>query len=657
MNKIKLRTKIEIIFVVLLLVGIYITSVLSVTRTITSLGDDVVTFIRNSNGKYWTVSDTNLELALEDIGTDGHIWVGSDYTAASTVNLSGHDNVILDFEGHTVTMNADVPFCNFSGVQETTVRDVTIIPSTTHTTDIFRLHCGQWGWQSAWEKRVYHCSIENVYILGADVDEHNWTGIHFWMNNLSSMQNVDIRDVYMFAAGTGIKIEIDGTGLSQDEKDNAYMNLCTVENVYINRCVNGIWFEDAGADRVDRSESGGINTWYFENIEIQATDSYSEDPVMYGIRNVTGGGNRFNHLIVYDWQVVVNKGNSIWIGADSWDTTMDLAQDWNTQDHYCLDEGYETVIESRSGNPYNVLPYQYIVFRNSTHVFAKEGNSGLIARSGTANFVSTDAQWVIDHVCDKANVSSVFIAPGTYNCDGTVSTSDMHELTIEGGDRFSSILGVDSIQLDGGIISISDASNSNITLRNLCFDGSGATDSSVGLYICFADDVSNVLIDSCVFQHWNAGVESKGIFVSPDSNDIASRIKIINTDFIDCDYGIYFEGDSDPSVIQYSDISHNYYKDCITSIMLSYTSYSSISNNIIDGGTTGIVVLDSHNCTFTANIGNDLTLGIDEQGATENCSYGFNNFIGCISGYDINSVNYKPTGQVNFTNFNFGSWT
>ena len=73
MNKIRLRTKIEVAFALLLLISIGAASVISLTRTISDSHDDVDTCIRNSNGNYWEAIGDNIQTAIDDLGTDGGI--------------------------------------------------------------------------------------------------------------------------------------------------------------------------------------------------------------------------------------------------------------------------------------------------------------------------------------------------------------------------------------------------------------------------------------------------------------------------------------------------------------------------------------------------------------------------------------------------------
>ena len=68
-----ITNKLGIIFVVMLLfsvVGAY-----ALTRTISDSSDNIDTFIRNSNGKYWSATFDNLELAVTDLDENGTLYI------------------------------------------------------------------------------------------------------------------------------------------------------------------------------------------------------------------------------------------------------------------------------------------------------------------------------------------------------------------------------------------------------------------------------------------------------------------------------------------------------------------------------------------------------------------------------------------------------
>ena len=140
------------------------------------------------------------------------------------------------------------------------------------------------------------------------------------------------------------------------------------------------------------------------------------------------------------------------------------------------------------------------------------------------------------------------------------------------------------------------AEDCNATFRNIVFDGSGASDTSIGLYFCSSESMYGFDVQECKFVNWTAGT-SKAIYSRPSSNDKAYFEYIINNDFYNCDYGIYFDGDSD-SDINWSVISDNEFDGCDVAIALDYTNFTIVTDNLIrNGGTEGISLQgnSSHN--------------------------------------------------------------
>jgi hypothetical protein len=87
---IKLRTKIEAVSLVLLLIALSFTVVYG-NRIISDTSDTVDTYIKNSNGKYWTATADNLQLAIYDLNSTGGGWVQVPYnfTIGTPVNNYG----------------------------------------------------------------------------------------------------------------------------------------------------------------------------------------------------------------------------------------------------------------------------------------------------------------------------------------------------------------------------------------------------------------------------------------------------------------------------------------------------------------------------------------------------------------------------------------
>lgn len=88
------RNILLITFVVILVLGAGFTY--AVTRVIDSDSDDYITYIRNSNGKYWAATSANIQTAINDLTVGGIVWL-PDGTFDITDNIedNGVDNITL----------------------------------------------------------------------------------------------------------------------------------------------------------------------------------------------------------------------------------------------------------------------------------------------------------------------------------------------------------------------------------------------------------------------------------------------------------------------------------------------------------------------------------------------------------------------------------
>ena len=109
LNKICLRTKIEAIVAVSILLILVVASASSITRTISNSGDNVVTFIRNSKGNCWEATGSNIQVAINDLdGQGGTVWVpgGTTYTITNTIMI--RRNIVLEAYSATLLVTANV---------------------------------------------------------------------------------------------------------------------------------------------------------------------------------------------------------------------------------------------------------------------------------------------------------------------------------------------------------------------------------------------------------------------------------------------------------------------------------------------------------------------------------------------------------------------
>jgi len=100
-------------------------SVPAPTRVISDTGDNVDTFIRNSNGGIWDASGANIQLAIDDLGTEGGtVWIpDGNYDFSSQIQIK-NNSVRLLGEGQyiTFTKTTSIPggllLINGSGIND-----------------------------------------------------------------------------------------------------------------------------------------------------------------------------------------------------------------------------------------------------------------------------------------------------------------------------------------------------------------------------------------------------------------------------------------------------------------------------------------------------------------------------------------------------------
>lgn len=131
MQKIKLRTKVEVIGAIIFVAMLVAVSAAAVTRTITDSTDNSYTFIRNSNGKYWEATGANLQTAIDDLTTGGTV-----YVPAGTINVTSQvlikNKVWLKGSGigNTVIRQADATTFTHSVIWAETRNNFTISDMT-----------------------------------------------------------------------------------------------------------------------------------------------------------------------------------------------------------------------------------------------------------------------------------------------------------------------------------------------------------------------------------------------------------------------------------------------------------------------------------------------------------------------------------------------
>lgn len=332
MKKLKIRTKIEaVITIAILIVIIASFSVSSLTRIITSDSDNVVTFIRNSRGNIWEATGDNIQLAIDDLGNDGGtVWVGSSVTITSPIYLKS--NVQLDFQNNKITLGSNVEFVIFSGVSFAALRNAYIVPSTYQTESIILMYLEP---GAGWYDQCRYNLIENIriYESSAYTSHHNWTGLHIKMDGDSDITFNTFKDITIYGCKNGIVLESNNYG--------AYANGNTFQNIIISRYVNGIWFKGTG---IESFESNLFQHVQFQTMGTSIDPTGYTDPC-YGIRDVMGRSNHFDECMVWDWHLADDPQYKFTISEDATNTVISLYESYKLNYEYILDQGTNTQLE------------------------------------------------------------------------------------------------------------------------------------------------------------------------------------------------------------------------------------------------------------------------------------------------------------------------
>lgn len=288
----QLRTKIEVILAVAILLILSIAAVASVTRVISDSYDNSSTFIRNSNGNLWEVNEANLQLAINDLsGQGGFVKVGDDISLSSPINLDGDHNLLLDFENHQVTLNNDISFLVVQGTSHSTIKNAEVILTSDHTASVIHLLLAS---GSGWGDKIRYNTFENIKIMntgtwipGIGYGDHNYTGIHLEIKGGSNILCNTFRNIKMFGAGIGIYLECDHS--------TGWGNGNYFQDIWIDQYLTAIYFD------LTASSNNGFNQNVFEHIKAQSA-TFSK----YGVRDISRNGNHFDHVLMWDWYVCEN---------------------------------------------------------------------------------------------------------------------------------------------------------------------------------------------------------------------------------------------------------------------------------------------------------------------------------------------------------------
>lgn len=272
--------------------------------------------IRNTKGNWWEPLGSNIQLAIDDL-TDvegGTVLVGSNVNISQAIKP--RENVTVDFLKNHVVLSNNTPFIIMekpSGqiMQFASVKNAYVEPTPAHTAPIIKVLVG-----TSWDSRVIYNTVENIFIAntgswipGSGYSDHNFDGILCENRGTRGIHNT-FRNIIMNGVKTGIHMYQPNTG--------GFSNGYLFDNIYIEQSETMIWFES------NPNAQFTFNQNVFNNVKGQ-TPYYGQ----YGVRDICGNGNHFDHCHVWDWYVhggsnqydwiITNKANKTYICASTAD--------------------------------------------------------------------------------------------------------------------------------------------------------------------------------------------------------------------------------------------------------------------------------------------------------------------------------------------------
>ena len=530
--------------------------------------------ITNSNNNEWPVTEGNVELAINNVGTTGWVNIGSNIAFTSTINATGHDGVLVNCLNNVITPpSGSTSLINITDANSFGFVNA-VINVDTQTGNIIQLYSGTDA------TRVDYFLLANLVYnnIGGTISnyngsglwvykEHNYTGIEFYGDADGGTGRVFkglISNVVFEGADVGIRIKTSGTG---------YVNGLTFIHTYFDQ-----WYT-ACVEFVEDASSNGANNNVFYSPDSQ-TAVYSH----YGFKNISGDSNRIKDSLMWDFSVSDSGVYAYWVNSSAVNTVIEDVASSSFQ--YVFDEGLGSIIECGGRSLYYDSDYDYKVTRVGDYYYVRYGDYGYMPVSG-ADDRTMDFQDLMEGLVDHDNIL-IKLENGTFEPDRYIAI-DNENITIEGRPDYSTVIKIpDGDAMASGIFNANGVGEGNLTLRYLVFDCSDASASSIGVYFSSSENMSGLVVDRCIFIGFDVGT-SKAIYVRPSTDDVVTNVKVMYSKFFDCDFGISFDGDSDPSIIQYSDISHNYFDGCDVCIYLDYVSNSTAIGNVFkDVGTSDV---------------------------------------------------------------------
>jgi len=288
LEKIRLRTKIEIIGSLFFIILIVVISVTALNRTITDSSDTIETYIRNSNGKYWSVSEANIQAAINDLGVSGWksgiVWVPGNKEIVINTGIVLKKYVTLDLQGSYLDVRSNV--YGVTMAEGSTLRGGTIDT---------RNYAGTYSKAAvAFDPSVSghnywggNAVVQNMYLQGADGEG---SGIQYQCgvqgNIIAFTQCSDIQ-IYRF--NYGIFINVPG---GSESGNPTYVNGNTFDNIRMMYPTHSIYINRN--ELISNNQCGSDGNMFY-NIISQTGEMTQR--IIYA----EGRYNIFDNIFTWDW--------------------------------------------------------------------------------------------------------------------------------------------------------------------------------------------------------------------------------------------------------------------------------------------------------------------------------------------------------------------
>ena len=288
MDKIRLRTKIEVIIGIMLMMTVAVVSVASVTRTITNTNDTVDTYIRNSNGKYWSVSETNLQAAINDLNpggwSNGVVLVPGDMTIQINTGIILKPYITLNLQGSYLDVRSNVDgviMAEGSCLQGGTIDTRNYAGTYTHAAVCFN------PTTITHEYWTGETKVQNMFLMGA---LNEGAGIQYQLANLGDkVAFTSCSNIYIFQFKYGVLINVTG---GQNNGAPTYANGNMFNDIHMIGPQYAIYLHRNIAVSHNYCDCDGNQ---FNNIQVQTQSNTKRIIFAEGSYNV------FDNIFVWDW--------------------------------------------------------------------------------------------------------------------------------------------------------------------------------------------------------------------------------------------------------------------------------------------------------------------------------------------------------------------